>query len=59
MSWEAWGSGPEPFDTDRLYERGWESDEAGEKWWKAGELETIYTLDQAIQSYEDWLYAED
>lgn len=59
MSWEAFGSGPEPFDTDVLYRRGWESDEEGEKWWKAGEPETVYTIDEAIQAYEDWLYSED
>jgi hypothetical protein len=34
MSWEAFGSGPEPFDIDQLYSRGWESDADCEKWWR-------------------------
>lgn len=59
MSWEAFGSGPEPFDIDQLYNRGWESDGDCEKWWKAGEPEKVFTLSEAIQAYEDWLYAED
>lgn len=52
MSYEAWGDGPEPFDTDQLYTHGWESDEDGEKWWRTGEPETVYTLQDAIEAYE-------
>jgi len=58
MSWEAFGSGPEPFDIDQLYNRGWESDADCEKWWKAEEPEKVYTFDEAIKAYEDWLYDE-
>lgn len=58
MSWEAWGSGSEPFDIDVLYKRGWESDENCEVWWKAGEPETTYTLDEAIESHLDWLLSD-
>jgi hypothetical protein len=58
MSWEAWGS-DESVDIDQLYNRGWESDSDCDKWWKAGEPETVYTMAEAIQAYEDWLYAED
>lgn len=59
MSWEVWGSGPEPFDVDQLYRHGWESDEGMEKWWKAGEPETVYTLQEAIQAYEEWMNSID
>ncbi len=55
MSWEAWGS-DEPFDVEQLYRRGWESDENGAKWWKVGEPETTFTLQQAIEIYEERLY---
>jgi hypothetical protein len=55
VSWEAWGGGPEPFDVDDLYKRGWESDENGEMWWKRGEPENRFTFAEAIQAYEDWL----
>lgn len=56
MSWEAFGSGPEPFDIDKLYEWGWQSDEDCERWWTKDDVEKIYTLDQAIQAYEDLMY---
>lgn len=59
MSWEAWGSGPEPFDVEVLYNHGWESDPDCEKWWKSDEPERIYTLIQAIESYQDWMFAKD
>lgn len=59
MSWEAWGSGPEPFDIDELYRYDWESDENAEVWWKAGEPETTYTLQEAIEAHVEWLSCED
>lgn len=52
MSWEAWGS-DEPFDIEVLYRRGWESDPDAQQWWRKGEPETVYTLEQAIQIHED------
>lgn len=55
LSWEAWGSGPEPFDADVLYNRGWDSDPDAVKWWKAGEPETVYTFQEAVEAYEDWI----
>lgn len=59
MSWEAFGSGPEPFDIDKLYRHDWSSDEDCEKWWRSDEPETVFTLAEAIEAYEGWLYAED
>lgn len=59
MSWEAFGSGPEPFDVDQLYRHGWESDADCEKWWKTGEPDDVFTLQQAIEAYEDWMYSDD
>lgn len=59
VSWEVFGtSGDGQVDADVLYGRGWESDPDGEKWWKAGEPETVFTLDEAIRAYEDWLYED-
>lgn len=59
MSWEAWGSGPEPFDVDKLYREGWDCDESCAVWFKEEEPEKVYTLDEAIQIYEDWLSNEE
>ena len=60
MSWEAWGDPPpDPFDFDVMYRHGWESDEEFERWWKTGEPETVYTLEEAIRLYQDWLTSED
>lgn len=52
MSWEAWGSGPEPFDVEDLLRHGWESDPDCEKWWRSEEPGTIYSLQEAIEMYE-------
>lgn len=41
MSWEAWGSGPEPIDPDELYKHGWESDADCTLWWKADDPERL------------------
>ncbi len=43
----------------RRVKDGWQSDEDCERWWKKEDLEKIYTLDEAIRAYEDWLYVED
>ncbi len=56
MSWEAWGSGPEPPDTDAMHRHGWECDPDGVKWWKTGEPEEVFTFQEAVESYEDWLF---
>ncbi len=55
MSWDAWGSRPEPPDADAMYRHGWDSDPDGEKWWKAGEPETVFTFQEAVEAYESWL----
>jgi hypothetical protein len=59
MSWEAFGSGPEPFDVDELYRRGWESDENCEVWWKTEEPEKTFSFDEAIKWYEDLMNYDD
>jgi hypothetical protein len=59
MSWEAFGSGDEPFDVDRLYNYDWESNEEGTVWWKKGEPETTFTLGEAIDALEGWLLDDD
>src|SRR4051794_31164821 len=51
MSWEAWGSGPEPVDVDQMYKRGWESDANCDVWWKAGEPGKTYTFQAAVQAF--------
>jgi hypothetical protein len=55
MSWEAWGSGDDPIDADVLYRRGWESDPNCERWWKADDPDKIYTFDEAVEIYLDWV----
>lgn len=53
MSWEAWGSGPEPFDVDVLVRHGWSINEDctmarrfDEEW---------IPIQEAIEWYENWI----
>lgn len=48
MSLEAWGDeGPESIDVEALYRKGWECNEDATLWWRVGEPETTYTIEQA------------
>jgi hypothetical protein len=52
-------NGEDPFDVEVLYRHGWESDPDCLSWWKSGEPEDVFTLDQAIRVYEDWAWLDD
>jgi hypothetical protein len=54
-----WGSAPDPIDIDQLVRHGWESDENCERWWKAGEPETVYTFEEAVAIYAEALDCDD
>lgn len=60
MSLGAWGDeGPDGIDIDELYANGWESDPDATVFWRTGEPEDTYTMQQACEAYrskiEDWL----
>ena len=55
MSLEAFGDeGAEGIDVDLLYARGWESDADCNVWWRTGEPEDKYTIQQAWEAYCSW-----
>ena len=58
MSFEVFGE-PDEFDTDELMRHDWQHSDDGDKWWREGEPETIYTLDEAICAHEDWMASDE
>jgi hypothetical protein len=59
MSFEVFSDEGVYFDTDTLTRRGWISNEDGDKWWKEDEPEILYTTDEAIQAYIEWVTSDD
>lgn len=53
MSLEVFGDEGSGIDADLLYQRGWESDPDAIKWWRKGEPEEIFTIQQAAQIEEE------
>jgi len=54
MSLEVFGDeGLEGLSADDLYARGWESDPNAARWWRKGEEDTVYTIQQAFQIEEE------
>ena len=55
MSLEAFGDEGDGFDVDILSRHGWESNEDGDKWWRECEPDTVYTTEEAIRIYTDYV----
>jgi hypothetical protein len=53
MSLEVFGDEGSGADPDVLYERGWESDPDGNRWWRRGEEKDVYTFEQATLIEEE------
>jgi hypothetical protein len=60
MSLEVFGDDDDnSISAEELYDRGWESDEDGVKWWREGDPDNTCTFDEAVRATEDWLHGED